>query len=207
MIGRTTYHNVSGTRCATDFVELPSVLMEYFVNCDTVIPLFARHHQTDEPLPSTFLAGLHKSQNLLSAIETNAQITMAALDQVYHSSAPLDPTFSSTETLYQVQREFQVIPPALGTAWQSRFGHLVGYGATYYSYLFDRAIASKVWSSVFAGDPLSSNAGERYKTEVLKHGGGRDPWEAIGALLNDEIIARGDASSVAKVGKWGIASN
>ena len=31
MIGRTELHNLSGTRCATDFVEIPSVLMDHLV--------------------------------------------------------------------------------------------------------------------------------------------------------------------------------
>lgn len=130
MIGRTDYHNVAGTRCATDFVELPSIMMEHFASASSVLSLFASHYKTGQALP---IAQLRQHQNALRgfhALESNSQIFMAILDQLYHGDAPLQKHFDST-TIYQMtQKRFGVIPPAEGTSWQTNFGHLYGYGAT-----------------------------------------------------------------------------
>jgi len=209
MIGRTEYHNVSGTRCATDFVELPSILMEHFVSSPSVLSLFATHYATNDPLPPALIKAHLSIQKSLSALETHGQILMAILDQKYHSLSPSDiPSFSSTAVHTQLQHDLGVIPPVEGTAWQTQFGHLYGYGATYYSYLFDRAIAGKVWATLFMDGPdgaLSREGGEVLKEKVLKWGGGRDPWEMVGDVVGGregERIAKGDEKAMGIVGGW-----
>ncbi|KAI0324462.1 mitochondrial intermediate peptidase [Cubamyces sp. BRFM 1775] len=198
MIGRTEYQNVSGTRCATDFVELPSILMEHFLNSPAVLALFDRD--------GTFAirqSSVHHEDPCLS-IDTHTQILLAMLDQLYHSRAVLTPDFDSTQTLATLFGARGLVPYVPGTSWQTQFGHLFGYGATYYSYLFDRAIASRVWRKLFRQDPLDRNMGEKYKAQVLSHGGARDAWRMVGSLLDSPQLLSGDASAMAEVGRWRI---
>ncbi|KEP54383.1 intermediate peptidase [Rhizoctonia solani 123E] len=202
MIGRTEYHNVSGTRCATDFVELPSILMEYFAASSPVLATYSRHYSTGLPLDFPNLQAQIQAQSPVPALETHSQILMAALDQVYHSSR--GHSISTTSELVKLQKELGGIQAAPNTAWQTQFGHLFGYGASYYSYLFDRAIASRVWTKVFARDPLNREMGERYKREVLRHGGSKDPWHMLAALFDEPDLADGGAKAMKRVGEWGI---
>ncbi|KAK7064079.1 peptidase family M3-domain-containing protein [Favolaschia claudopus] len=198
MIGRTEYQNVAGTRCATDFVELPSILMEHFLNSPTVLSLFDA-----ESTSFTRQSGNHH-EDPCHSIDTYSQILLAALDQVYHSPGVVDPSFDSTAELALLHNTRGLIPHVPGTSFQTHFGHLVGYAATYYSYLFDRAIASRVWRNVFSADPLDRKTGEKYKREVLSYGGGKDPWKMVSTLLAAPELESGDAEAMREVGRWRI---
>ncbi|EJD03583.1 mitochondrial intermediate peptidase [Fomitiporia mediterranea MF3/22] len=198
MIGRTEYQNVSGTRCATDFVELPSILMEHFLTSPTILSLFDHTNQNSVPR-----AGNHHI-DACHSIDTYTQILLACLDQEYHSPLAAESNFDSTRIYAKLQETKGLIPFVPGTAWQTQFGHLYGYGATYYSYLFDRAIASRIWTHVFTVDPLSREAGARFKDEVLKFGGGKDPWRIVSKILDSPELESGDANAMATVGSWRI---
>ncbi|KAI6031498.1 mitochondrial intermediate peptidase [Pisolithus microcarpus] len=198
MIGRTEYHNVSGTRCATDFVELPSILMEHFLSSPTVLSLF----DTDGFLTDSQTGNNH--QDPCHFIDTHSSVLLSVLDQIYHSPSALDSEFDSTAALSQLSNTRGLIPHTPGTSFQTQFGHLFGYGATYYSYLFDRAIASYVWRHIFQSSPVEREVGERYKREVLCHGGGKNPWLMLSALLKMPALEGGDAAAMQAVGQWRI---
>ncbi|KAJ6575303.1 mitochondrial intermediate peptidase [Mycena capillaripes] len=198
MIGRTEYQNVSGTRCATDFVELPSILMEHFLNSPTVLSLF------DADGTSVIRQSGNHHEDPCHSIDTYSQILLASIDQVYHSPAVLDAGFDSTTELARLHNTRGLIPYVPGTSFQTHFSHLVGYAATYYCYLFDRAIASRVWRNVFSEDPLNRETGEKYKREVLSYGGGKDPWKMVSTLLSAPQLESGDAEAMREVGRWRI---
>ena len=200
MIGRTEYHNVSGTRCATDFVELPSILMEHFLRSPAVLSLFSM--DSDGRALDVRIGNSHEDPCL--SIDTHSQILLACLDQLYHSPQALGPQFDSTRTWAGLQNSHGLIPSVPGTSWQTQFGHLYGYGATYYSYMFDRAIASRVWGQLFSEKPLDRETGEKYKGEVLKYGGGKDAWSMVSKLLSAPELESGDALAMKEVGQWRI---
>ncbi|KAL8707517.1 MAG: hypothetical protein Q9220_007459 [cf. Caloplaca sp. 1 TL-2023] len=210
ILGRTACHAVSGTRCATDFAELPSVLMEHFAVDPHVLGLFARHWQTDAPLPYDMVAERLAVDRKGQGVETEHQILLALLDQAYHSDLPLTMAsdFDSTKVMQDVFDKYGSVREPRETSVQGFFGHLVEYGGTYYSYLLDRAIAGRVWQEVFdagkGGGAISRDRGQRFHDEVLRWGGSRDGWRCLASLLGDEKLRHGGSEAMAEVGKWGV---
>lgn len=206
MLGRTKLHNLSGTRCLTDFVELPSVLMESFSNDPRVLCKIAKHYKTGEPLPEELLRKHQSKRDSLKNCETYMQSKMALLDQVLHNEKVVDFTnedsfrqFSSTKVYHHLESELRVFAD-LWSTWHGKFPHLFSYGAVYYSYLLDRAIAEKIWNGLFKEDPWSRKAGEKYKESILRWGGARDPWLCLADALDDEELSKGDARAMEIIG-------
>lgn len=206
MLGRTKLHNLSGTRCLTDFVELPSVLMESFSNDPRVLCKIAKHYKTGEPLPESLLKSHQAKRDSLKHCESYMQSKMALLDQVLHDEKVVDfgdhesfKKFSSTSVYHHLEAELKVFADQWST-WHGKFPHLFSYGAVYYSYLLDRAIAEKIWNGLFKDDPWSRAAGEKYKESILKWGGARDPWRCLADALDDEELAKGDARAMQIIG-------
>ena len=73
-----------------------------------------------------------------------------------------------------------------GTFWHARFGHLVTYGAGYYSYLYAKVFAAHIWARRFEADPLNREAGELLRRGLLEHGNARDPRSLIAGVLGGE---------------------
>lgn len=208
MIGRTGLHNVSGTRVATDLAELPSIFMESFSTA-TMLPHLVTHHETGQAPPAELLRAHQAQRSHFPSLETASQIHMALLDQGLHSIPPSESAAIDSTRIYRdVTNALDVFPAVDGTAPHTQFGHLYGYGASYYAYLFDRAIATRVWDVVFArgegGLDDVRGGGERMKNDLLRWGGGRESWGMVGALLGDDVVRAGGKAAMTRVGEWGV---
>lgn len=219
ILGRTDFQTISGTRCATDFAELPSVLNESFAFTPSVLALYARNYQTGQPISPELINAVHShknSRNALSGPSLNEyQILAAMLDHAYHTLPP-DSSFNSTKIYHDIYTRFSSLPdpPESGTSWQGYFTHIFTYGATYYSYLFDRAIAQRLFAGVF-GDgerALDRESGERFRNEVLKWGGGRNGWKCVAGALGEVPetssgkLQDGGEEAMRTVGLWGVGN-
>jgi intermediate peptidase len=208
ILGRTRLQNVAGTRCPTDLAELPSVLMEHFALEPSALRLWARHWSTDAPLPYAAVEERLRARNRMQGLDIEGQIMMSQLDQALHAQAWGDGVPLDSTAVYHAVGARTSLPDPPGTAWQGFFGHLFCYGGMYYSYLFARALAGRVWHSVFADGALACDrrAGERLDKELLRWGGSKDAWQCVAGLLQEDRLADGGEEAMAMVGKWGVKS-
>jgi len=54
------------------------------------------------------------------------------------------------------------------------------------------------------GGSVDREMGERMKEEVLRWGGGRDPWKCLAGVLRDGSVEKGGGEAMGIVGSWGL---
>lgn len=162
----------SGTSVELDFVEAPSQMFENWVWDPAVLAGFAKHYETGEVLPKELLDGMLRAKTLGSGLETEHQIYYGLVDQAYHTAkgGRIDTTKKGISLLGQVE----LYRPVPGTMFQASFGHLMGYQAGYYSYLWSLVYASDMFTRFKELGLTSPEAGRYYLDKVLSVGGRKD---------------------------------
>ncbi|KAI9290919.1 zincin [Neoconidiobolus thromboides FSU 785] len=183
MLARTEYHNVSGTRCKIDFVELPSILMETFALNENYVTSYAKDYQTGESIKKEQIINYKQQHSQFKTIDTQHQIILSLIDQNYHSITNKNSlNFGySNELLKNIINQYSITPYVESTNFSFKFNHLFSYSATYYSYLLGRVLANKLFQLGFNHNNLDklNTSGEILKENLLKFGGSKDPWDCI----------------------------
>lgn len=171
----------SGIRGPMDYVETPSTLFENFTREYDVVSRWARNGITGSILPKDlFLQCTEK--NPFIGLETAHTILVSAIDQKIHSGR----INSLENVLEEMEERYFKFPHQLNMDWLSDFNHLIGYGACYYSYLRCTTLSDQIWFTLFKNDPLSREAGDLYRSKLLKYGGYKNSREIIKDLTNEE---------------------
>lgn len=172
----------SGTQTERDFVEAPSQMLEHWCWEPEVLASFSRHWQTGEPLPRHLVDAMVAAKNMNSGIMTLRQIFFATLDLRYHS-----PGFDGDSTkLVEELHPITGFPYTPGTHFQSGFGHLFGYDAGYYGYLWSHVFGDDMYTLFEAAGPLSAEVGRRYRRTILERGGSVDGQQLVREFLGRE---------------------
>jgi thimet oligopeptidase len=172
----------SGTQTERDFVEAPSQMLEHWCWEPDVLASFSRHWQTGEPLPRRLVEAMVAAKNLNSGITTLRQLFFATLDLGYHS-----PGFDGESTKLLVELHgITGFPYTPETHFQSGFGHLFGYDAGYYGYLWSHVFGDDMYTLFEAAGPLDADVGRRYRETILERGGSVDGQELVRDFLGRE---------------------
>ncbi|MCP3918357.1 MAG: Zn-dependent oligopeptidase [bacterium] len=180
--GRQDYMRFSGISDSTewDFVEVPSQMYEEWAWDSGVLATFATHHETGEPIPDELVRTMRGADEYGKGLFVTRQMSMAMFSLSLYESDPsgLDTNAHWGElcrTLSPlVHREEHHFPAA--------FGHLHGYAAAYYTYMWSLVIAKDLFSA-FQDDLMDSATAQAYRAAVLAPGGSRDAADLVEQFL------------------------
>ena len=172
---------VSGIRGVPwDAVELPSQFMEHWCFEPECLRTFARHWETNAPIPESLLRGLRESRAFQSGLATVRQIELALFDLRVHRDYQVNVGARVQATFDAVRREVSVLQPPPFSRTAQSFGHVFagGYAAGYYSYKWAEVLASDAFSAFEEGQ-YSPDIGRRFRDTVLALGGSRDAMDVF----------------------------
>lgn len=172
----------SGTSCERDFVEAPSQIMEHWTWKPDVLSRFARHHATDEPIPADLVERLASAKKLNIALAKLRQMSYGVLDMRLHDDSPS----KDLDAILRETTELALLPFVEGTFYPASFGHLFGYDAGYYGYLWSEVFGDDMFSRFEEEGHTSPEVGRAYRREILETGGTRDGMDHLRAFLGRE---------------------
>ncbi len=180
-LGRTELARFSGTNVERDFVEAPSQIMEHWIWRADILRRFARHHQTGEPIPEELVNQLVAARNLNKGLFQLRQMQYGWWDQEIHRGSERD-----LDAIYVEGSRISLLPHHEGTFPLASFGHLFGYDAGYYGYMWSEVFGDDMFSRFEEEGVTSPEVGLAYRRTILERGGTVDPDEMLAEFLGRE---------------------
>ncbi|MEO6708555.1 MAG: M3 family metallopeptidase [Planctomycetota bacterium] len=180
--GRGRHLCFSGIATEWDFVEVPSQLYEEWAWDPAVLARFAKHHASGEALPPELARRLRAVEEFGKGMQVAQQMFYARLALAYHEVDPRG--LDTTARMVELKRAMLPFPYEEGTHFQCSFGHLHGYSATYYTYMWSLVIAKDLHSR-FRADSMDTEVAREYRAKVLAPGGSKDA-----AVLVEDFLGR-----------------
>lgn len=175
--GDQPWARFSGFETEWDFVEAPSQLLEEWAWDADVLATFAVN-EAGEPIPADLIARMRTADAFGRALEVRRQLGHATVSYRLHVDRPGD-LQGTVERLYAASTPVHPLP---GLHPYAGFGHLTGYGASYYTYQWSLVIARDLLSA-FGGELLDPDVARRYRRRILEPGGSRDASDLVEDFL------------------------
>lgn len=175
LLTKVEYSSIAGTNVFRDFVEFPSQFNENFFSAPEFINSFARHYQTNSPLPDALRERLRKSEQFGAAYACMRQLNFGFLDMALHSVS--EPVSNLQQAEVEAINPVRIFPAEPSLMVAPSFGHIFsgGYAAGYYSYKWSEVLDADAFSLFKKDGVFSARLAEKLRREVLEKGGADDP--------------------------------
>jgi thimet oligopeptidase len=179
--GHQPWISQSGVATEWDFVEAPSQMFEEWAWRHDTLARFARHHRTGEVIPAALVERMRAADTFGLGTATVQQTFYAALSLAFHRADP--DKLDQLAEVQRLQRQYTPFAYVPGTRFHASFGHLVGYSAMYYTYLWSLVIAKDLLTPFEAPGLMATAVTYAYRDKVLAPGGSRDAAELVRDFL------------------------
>jgi thimet oligopeptidase len=177
----------------SDFIEAPSQLFEEWPVDPTTVQLFARHYQTNEPIPLTLAKKAKAADEFGRGLDVRLQMLYAAISLNYYNRDPQ--SIDTTQILDQLRKKYSPFEYPQGTHMQTAFGHLQGYSAVYYTYMWSLVIAKDMFTEFKQDGMMNPAVFAKYRNTVLAPSGTEPAADMVKTFL-------GRPYSFTAYGKW-----
>ena len=174
LFNRSTYNN---TYVAWDFVELPSQLMEHWALEPLVLNMYAKHYQTNEPIPAKLVQKIKNSGYFNQGFDNVEILAASLLDMSYHTlEAPVNIDIQSFEKEYF--NKIGLIPQIVSRYRSTYFTHITGeYDAGYYSYTWAAVLDNDAFEAFMEKGLFDKVTAASYRKSILEKNGTMDAMQ------------------------------
>ena len=194
LLSKVRYPSFSGTNVPRDYVEFPSQINENWAVDPTILRHYARHVDTQEPIPDTLVNAIHASRQFGQGFATSEYLAAAVIDLAWHSLSAAEAQNLTADDIDTFEQQalaaagLEVTPRYRSTYFAHVFGG--GYAAGYYSYLWAEVLDADgfAWfTEQGAAGPDAEAArmraaGQRFRDVILSRGAADDYAAAFTAL-------------------------
>lgn len=183
LCGRARHEAHTGANVAWDFVETPSQIMENWVWNEDMLRRLTKHHETGEVMPQDMRSKIIAGKQFLDAYSYTRQVLFGMLDLELHMGKVVD----AAKTYREMHKKYFAIElPTKETLFPAGWGHMAGYDAGYYSYLWALVYAKDAFSLFEKRGLFSKEIGTRWRKEILEKGSSEDELLLMKKFLKRE---------------------
>ncbi len=167
MLGRSDVASQGPFSVKGDFTEAPSQFLENWVWEYESLKMFAKHYKTGELLPKSLFDKMKQTQLVGIALQYIRQAYFGVLDFTYEDKYDSIKGRDINEVSKDLTAMRQV-PFVEGSHMICSFGHLNGYAANYYGYLWSKVYAEDMFSLFKKNGVMDVKTGLSYRKNILE---------------------------------------
>ena len=165
----------------SDFIEAPSQMFEEWARDPAILQTFARHYQTNQPIPADLAEKARAADRFGRALDVRTQMFYAAISLDFYNRDPQG--LDQDKLVAQLQERYSPFKYVEGTHMHTAFDHLNGYSAAYYTYMWSLVIAKDMFTQFKKDGLLNPEVAAKYRDSVLAASGTKPAAEMVRDFL------------------------